>query len=502
MAKLGEAWVNIRANLSPLKAGLRTAHAAIKKAMTTISRYIKRAMLLITASITGAIWAAMKFQKQMAMVSTMLDEKTMPIMEEYKRTLVSLSKEFGQSTATLSKGLYDILSASISAEKATEVLRIATRAAIAGITEAEVAADAITTIINAYGMSADRAADISDKLFATVKRGKLTFGELAGSIGRAAATAAIAGLSLEELLSLTATLTRAGINTAEAMTSISGTMRAFISPTKSAVQTAEEFGLVLSSDTLKTKGFIGAIKLLDKASAEQLSQIVPNIRAFKALAAALKDTAGFTYDLNLITNEFSGMAAEAYEKMSKTAGFQLDRFKQKTKATFTALGTPLLGPFEKLMDAIGKYLEKAEKWFEKNEVAIEKWADKVVVWIISTLRQWEIWLNMIRSGKIQKVFEEMTLRIIQIFQSMWDTLKTDVYPIAVKIGEAMGRGIMDGIKKEFPGMAKLAGIAKWTPQALIAKGAVAGAGGAATGIQTAARWSPQGLMARAVGEFY
>jgi len=36
---------------------------------------------------------------------------------------------------------------------------------------------------------------ISDKLFATVKRGKLTFAELAGSIGKVSATAAIAGLS-------------------------------------------------------------------------------------------------------------------------------------------------------------------------------------------------------------------------------------------------------------------------------------------------------------------
>lgn len=476
MARLGEVWVNIRANLRPLSAGLRRAHASIKRVMTTIRRTIRRAMLLATAAITGAVWAAAKFEHQLAMVSTMLEKKTMPIMEEYKKTIIALSKEFGQSTKTLTKGLYDILSASIAAEKATEVLRIAARAAIAGMTETEVAADAITTIINSYGMSADRAAEISDKLFATVKRGKLTFGELAGSIGRAAATAAIAGLSLEELLSLIATLTRAGIKTEEAMTAISGVMRAFISPTKSAVVVAEEFGLVLSSNTLKEKGFMSAVKALDKASAEQLAQIIPNIRAFKGLAAALKDVEGFTYDLNLITNQFTGMASEAYEKMSKTAVFQFARLKAQGKATFAALGDPLLTPFEKLMNTLGKYLEKLEKWFDKNGDTIEEWADKIGFWFAGVLDQWEKWIKMIRGGESERAFKEMTESIIKHLRAMWEILRVDVYPAAVKIGEAINKGIIAGFKKEFPSIANmrwLFEIAKWAPPTVIARGAIA-----------------------------
>lgn len=43
-------------------------------------------------------------------------------------------------------------------------------------TDSAVAADEITTILNSYGMSAERAGEVSDDLFTKVKRGKTTTG--------------------------------------------------------------------------------------------------------------------------------------------------------------------------------------------------------------------------------------------------------------------------------------------------------------------------------------
>jgi TP901 family phage tail tape measure protein len=110
-----------------------------------------------------------------------------------------MSIQFGEGTGTLAKGLYDILSASIPAEKALYVLSVSAKAARAGLTDTGVAADAITTILNAYGLSAEKAGDVSDWLFSVVKKGKLTFAELAPSIGMVATTASSAGVDLNEL---------------------------------------------------------------------------------------------------------------------------------------------------------------------------------------------------------------------------------------------------------------------------------------------------------------
>ena len=89
-----------------------------------------------------------------------------------------MAVEFGESTEALTNGLYDILSASIPAEKALDVLTVAVKAAKAGMTDTATAADAITTVLNSYGLSAGRAQDVSDLLFTVVKRGKLTFADL------------------------------------------------------------------------------------------------------------------------------------------------------------------------------------------------------------------------------------------------------------------------------------------------------------------------------------
>ena len=148
------------------------------------SAQIKKAgkMMTIFGGIATAVFAvavkgAADLETQLANVSTMLDESAMKILPEYRRGLQALSVEFGESTQTLSKGLYDILSASIPPAEALNVLEISAKAAAAGITDTGVAADAITTILNSYGMSADQAGMVSDKLFAIVKEGKCLTGD-------------------------------------------------------------------------------------------------------------------------------------------------------------------------------------------------------------------------------------------------------------------------------------------------------------------------------------
>ncbi len=378
MSTLGKAHVVITASLKPLKMGLAKAKKMVSTAMRKITKIIKRSAIAIAAALTGAIIAAAKFQKQLAFVSTMLDRETMPLMKGYEKLLKDMAVQFGESTATLSTGLYDILSASIAASKAPEVLRVSAIAAVAGMTDTRTAADALTTIINAFAMDASRAEEVSDKLFATVKRGKLTFPELANSIGMVASTAAIAGMGLEELLATISTLTRAGINANRAVTAINGVLRAFIKPQDDAVKVAAEFGLELSSNTLKTIGFTGAVKKLNNATAEQLAQIVPRIRGFKALAAALKNQAGLNFDLRLIAVDSAGRAEEAYEKMANTLSFQFGRLKEAIKNTFRVIGKPIAEALKPLIEFKTEGLDKINLWLEKNQDKIKEWADTVV----------------------------------------------------------------------------------------------------------------------------
>jgi len=331
---------------------------------------------IATAVFTVAVKGAADFEEQLANVSTMLDESAMRILPEYRRGLQSLSVEFGESTQTLSKGLYDILSASIPPAEALGVLEISAKAAAAGITDTGVAADAITTILNSYGFSADQAGMVSDKLFAIVKEGKTTFAELAPSIGKVAATASMAGLSFDDLGACIATMTRAGIRTEETMTAINGVLIAFLKPTDEAIAAAGKFGLELNTTTLQTFGLTGVMEKLTDATAEQLAAIFPNIRGLKGMAAALGDAEGYARSYALML-ESAGLTQEAFAKQSDTLNFKLDQLKEMFNVIKVTIGTALIPTVEDITKKIMGALVKVKEWTEANKPLTEslvKWA--------------------------------------------------------------------------------------------------------------------------------
>ena len=339
--KLAELYVELRASgVGRVQAALKGVHArlkAVQASMVKVAATARKAFLITAAVIGASVYAASKFEDQLAMVSTMLDKSTMKYMKKYEAGLKSLAKQFGESTSTLAKGLYDILSASVAPAKAMEVLRVSAIAARAGFTSTAQSADVITTVLNSYKLSADNAAMVSDKLFSTVKRGKITFAQLAGSLGKAAATAAIAGLSLDELLAAVSTITRAGIKSDQAMTAVVGAIRSFISPTNEAEALADDLGFAMDTATLKGMGLAGVLEKIAGMSAKNVAILFPNIRGLKGIAAAMQDTAGYTKDLNMVMNS-SGMAQEAFAKATATFSFKMAQLKQEIIGVGKTLG--------------------------------------------------------------------------------------------------------------------------------------------------------------------
>jgi TP901 family phage tail tape measure protein len=343
--------------------GTARSMAAIGRRMVNIS---KKLALAAVAYATLSTKAFASFEEQLANVSTMLDKQSMRHMPAYEEALKSMAVEFGEGTATLSRGLYDILSASIPANEAIVVLDASVRAAKAGMTSTAVAADAITTVINSYGLAAKDAGRVSDVLFATVKRGKLTFAELAPNIGKVAAMASTAGLSFEELSAAIATITRAGLQADLATTAIRAMLSSFVRPTDDAKRMAREFGFELSSATLNAIGLTGVLKKLTGATAEELSAIMPNVRALAGFAAALKQAEQQAEDLELMLNS-TGLTQEAYEKMTDTLAHTLRRFWQAVKMVSVEVG-------ERLAPAI----EYVTNRMIENQNAMRGWAVKIV----------------------------------------------------------------------------------------------------------------------------
>jgi TP901 family phage tail tape measure protein len=367
--RAGAAYVELTVENSALIRGLKAAQTKLKnfsRSVTVAGKKLLGISAILALPFVGGAKTFADFEEQMANVSTMLDEPA-KYMEAYKDGIRKMSVEFGEGTDTLAKGLYDILSASIDPAKALDVLAVSAKAAKAGLTDTGIAADAITTILNSYGLSADQAQSVSDLLFQTIKRGKTTFAELAPSIGMVASTAASANVPLEELGAAIATMTRNGVKTDNAVTALTSIIAAFLKPSKEAAAYAKTLGFEMSSATIKAEGLQGVFERIKKLPPDAISRLFPKIRALRGVLPALRNMQGFAEDIELMKNR-AGIMETAFAKMSKTLSMAFNRLKQAGLLALSVIGEALAddlrkaaGVFMRVISAVTIFIKQNKK---------------------------------------------------------------------------------------------------------------------------------------------
>ena len=378
--KAGAAYVEVYVNNSRLVRGLKAAQRKLRgfeASVTALGKKMMAASGLMSMPFVVGTKVFADFEQQMANVSTMLDEPAKH-MDRFKSSIRQMSVEFGESTETLAAGLYDILSASVAPEKALNVLAVAAKAAKAGMTDTGTAADAITTMLNAYGMSADRAGEVSDLLFSIVKRGKTTFAELAPSIGLVATTAATAGVSTDELGAALATMTRNGVKTDNAITAVQAIISSFLKPASEASEYARSLGFEMSVATLQAEGLEGIFKKISQLPPDAIAKLFPNVRALRGVLPALKNMEGFAGDLAVMANK-AGATDVAFEKMSKTLSASFASLKQSALLALSLIGEALADNVGKAAKLITRITGDIQNFIKKNKSLVISIAKVVLI---------------------------------------------------------------------------------------------------------------------------
>jgi TP901 family phage tail tape measure protein len=273
----------------------------------------------IGTGLTAAVIKANEFEKAFSNVRTLLDEGQVNTAK-MKNELLGLDSRLG-SAKNLTEGLYQALSAGVDASKAVDFVGTSAKFAKAALVDTNTAVDVITTSLNAYGMQANKASKISDILFKTIKFGKTTGAELSGTLGQVIPIAATLGVNMEELGASIATMTKQGINSAEATTQLQALMSAFLKPSKEMTAAFEEMGIASGSALLKSKGLTGALEFLQtatKGNKEALAAFLPNVRALKgAMALTGKQAENYKIALDEMKNS-TGATDEAFQKQELT----------------------------------------------------------------------------------------------------------------------------------------------------------------------------------------
>lgn len=268
-----------------------------------------------------------------------MDGDVRPAIAGMRAELMQMSVQFGQTLGTLTKARYDIVSAGFSdAAASANVLRESARLAVAGVSTVAETADLLTTAINGLGLSAGDASRVADVLFQIVRKGKTTMSELAGAMGPVFATARTAGVQLEDLGAVMATLTANGVNVAEAAVSLNAVMRAIAAPTDEAGAALDKLGINLDG------GLMPALRGLASASSEglrALSQFIPSIEALRAAAVAATDIEKLTGNFKAM-EESSGQVSRAVGMMADTLPFKINQLKAALDNLVVTIGTEFL----------------------------------------------------------------------------------------------------------------------------------------------------------------
>lgn len=323
----------------------------------------------ITDALMDCTQASMEFETAMAKVGTIADESQKPL-GDMRNEILALSSETGKSVGELAEATYQAISASVATESAVDFVGTANKLAVGGFSDTTTAVDILTTAINAYGMSADDAAKISDVLITTQNLGKTSVAQLGASMGMVIPLAAAYNMDLEDLSASYALLTANGTQTAQATTYV-----------KAALNELGSTSSVVGSTLKKKTGKTFAELMAEGNSLGDVLQVLADsvdgdTTAFNNMWSSSEAGVGMLSILNSGTSKYNslvqamegstGATAAAFEKMSETGEFAQQRFQNATKNLKIAIGDVLAPALMELQQSGADAMEWATEFVKEH----------------------------------------------------------------------------------------------------------------------------------------
>ena len=328
----------------------------LEQAAQKVSSAMKTAGIVAAGAAVLALKSFADFDKGIREVGTLLSDVTESSLAQMGKEIKTLSVEFGQALDVMTKAKYDVVSAGFKdAADSALILETSAKLASGGVAQVSETADVLTTVLNAYGSSAAKVEDVSDKLFKTVELGKTRIDLLAGALGTVVAIAPTVGVGFDEVSAAMATLTAIGQSTDESATALQATMTALLKPSEDMNKALKSLGFETGVAAVRAMGFTETIKALtDGVNEAELAARFPNVRAMRAVFPLIGEAAGkFNDNLEQIRNS-AGATDTAFEKMAGSASFQLAQLKERGRIALIDLGAavaPLLSAFTSLIES-------------------------------------------------------------------------------------------------------------------------------------------------------
>ena len=315
-------FINTMSNAG-LKAGAAEAEGIVNKMGVNIGKLAPFAPLAAGALILNKLGNeaydfSREFDLSMKEIQT-ISKATQENLKGISDEIINMSANGADSANELAKGFYQIVSAGYDWDKkGREILEISSKLSTGARTTVFTSADAITSVLNAYGDKAGDVTSISDKFFEVVKNGKTTMSELGSSIVNVTGLAAQAGVKIDDLFAAYAQGTKT-LRTDEFTTGLRGFLTSIIKPSDEALETAKQLGIEFNTEALAVKGlnsFLQDLMVKTQGNVEAMATLFPNVRGLSGVfAIGAENGKQFAEQVKNIGNSFGNTENSAKTMM-------------------------------------------------------------------------------------------------------------------------------------------------------------------------------------------
>lgn len=348
--------------------------ASIASTKTQLAGTIGTITAVAAAVYAGPVKSAQDYESAMAKVGTIADTQAVPL-EKMSGQIMALSNQTGIAATAIADDVYNAISAGQSTADAVNFVTNSTKLAKAGFAESSQTLDVLTTILNAYGKSADEVGAVSDMLIQIQNKGKVTVAELSSVMGKIIPTANANGVSLEQLGAGYAIMTSKGIAAAETTTYMNSMLNELGKSGTSADKllrstTGSSFKELMASG--KSLGdVLGILQQAAEESGKSLSDVFGSAEAGKAAVSLLSNGVdGFNESVQGMIDS-AGATDAAFAQMENTTEAKMAKAKNSIANLGIVLGQNLLPIVGQLADKVAVAVTKISEFAQANPKVVQ-----------------------------------------------------------------------------------------------------------------------------------
>lgn len=461
---LGTATLELGVNDAPLRAGMEKSKGETTSSLSAMKTAAVAAGAGIAAGLGFAIKGAGDLQQSVANISTIkpdIDTKAVfNSLNEMQRTVP-------QSAAELGDALYNVFSSidlkpivdkngkvvQTATEQGLKLVQNFAEGAVGAGTDTATFGTAVMGVMNAYKLTVDDAAHVSDVFFNVVNAGVVSGQELAGSLGVVTGSAKSAGLSVEELGGFIVGITKEGGTAQNNMQHLNSLFVKMANP--DVLAGFKELGIAVTD---ANGNFLPMTDRLEKLKAKlaDMSQskqadVLKNLfgdETSSAAAVTIMSELDAVKGAIKTNKEEAGAAHKAFEKMNATFNSQFGILKNTLASIGIEIGGRLLPYITPIVTWIAHTLPKGMDFLTATFTNLKDKAMPVFS-LLSNHIQHSLTPVMVVFGKMREIAMDAWQHILAIFHEAAPQIKKLIGPATVAFGLLMDNGIIGAMRKVY-----------------------------------------------------